>query len=116
MDDSDKGQDPQNVSTMSKLLAENQHSGAGNENDETVTAISWAVTRFDILNPDNLLALSALDAYQKIAEKNGGLKDPSAIRTIIRIAEGNYIRPVQAQARAVLDELRKYSSQNSQKQ
>jgi len=86
-----------------------------NENDEAVTAISWIVTRFDILNPDNLLALSALDAYQKIAEKNGGIKDPSAVRTIIRIAEGNYIRPVQAQAREVLNTLRKYSAQNNQK-
>ncbi len=86
-----------------------------NENDEAVTAISWIVTRFDILNPDNLLALSALDAYQKIAEKNGGIKDPSAVRTIIRIAEGNYIRPVQAQAREVLSNLRKYSAQSNQK-
>jgi hypothetical protein len=41
-----------------------------NENNETVNAISWIVTRYDVLNPDNLLALSALEAYEKIAEKS----------------------------------------------
>ncbi|QQO08140.1 HEAT repeat domain-containing protein [Breznakiella homolactica] len=91
-----------------------------NDNDETVNAISWVVTRFDVLNPDNLLALSALEAFEILAEKNGGLKDPSAIRTIIRIADGPYIRPVQQRARALLGDLRQYSgssdsnSQNSQ--
>lgn len=86
-----------------------------NDNDEVSTAISWIVTRFDILNPDNILALSALEAYEKIAEKNGGIKDPSAIRTIIRIAEGNYIRPVQTRARETLNTLRKYSAQQNNK-
>ncbi|WP_304239773.1 HEAT repeat domain-containing protein [Gracilinema caldarium] len=86
-----------------------------NDNDEVTTAISWIVTRFDILNPDNILALSALEAYEKLAEKNGGIKDPSVVRTIIRIAEGNYIRPVQARARETLNTLRKYTAQQNSK-
>jgi hypothetical protein len=81
-------------------------------NNETANAISWIVTRFDVLNPDNLLALSALEAYEKLAEANGGIKDPSAIRTIIRIAEGNYIKPVQQRAKQVLMDLRKYNAQS----
>jgi hypothetical protein len=81
-----------------------------NENDETVNAVSWVVTRYDVLNPDNLLALSALEAYERLARVNNGIKDPSAIRTIIRIAEGPYIRPVQEKAKQVLVNLRKYSS------
>jgi ABC-type transport system substrate-binding protein len=84
-----------------------------NDNDETVNAISWVVTRFDVLNPDNLLALSALDAYETFAKKNNGIKDPSVIRTIIRIADGPYIRPVQERAKQVLTELRQYNAQNS---
>jgi hypothetical protein len=84
-----------------------------NDNDETVNAISWVVTRFDVLNPDNLLALSALEAYETIARKNNGIKDPSAIRTIVRIADGPYIRPVQERAKQVLEELRQYNVQNS---
>ena len=79
-----------------------------NENDETVNAVSWVVTRYDVLNPDNLLALSALEAYERLARINNGIKDPSAIRTIIRIAEGPYIRPVQEKAKQVLVNLRKY--------
>jgi hypothetical protein len=82
------------------------------DNNETANAISWIVTRFDVLNPDNLLALSALEAYEKLAEHNGGIKDPSAIRTIIRIAEGNYIKPVQQRAKQVLMDLRKYNAQS----
>ncbi|HCM27150.1 MAG TPA: HEAT repeat domain-containing protein [Treponema sp.] len=82
-----------------------------NENDETATTISWIVTRFDILNPDNTLALAALDAFEALAAKNGGIKDASSIRTIMRIAEGPYIRPVQARARDVLSKLRQYGAQ-----
>jgi len=79
-----------------------------NDNDETVNAISWIITRFDVLNPDNLLALSALDAYEKIAQSTGRI-DPSAIRTVIRIAEGRYVRAVQDRAKQVLADLRKYT-------
>jgi HEAT repeat protein len=83
-----------------------------NDNDEVVNVISWVVTRFDVINPDNLLALSALEAYEILANKNGGIKDPSAVRTIIRIAEGPYIKPVQERAKQVLALLRK--SNNNQ--
>ncbi|MDR1100075.1 MAG: HEAT repeat domain-containing protein [Treponema sp.] len=87
-----------------------------NDNEETVNAIAWIVTRFDVLNPDNLLALSAVDAFEKIAAKNSGIKDPNAIRILIRIIEGPYIKPVQDRARQVLMELRKYNAQNQQNQ
>jgi len=76
-----------------------------NENGETTQAISWIVTRFDVLNPDNLLALSALEAYENLAA-NGGNIDAVAIRTIMRIVEGPYIRPVQDRARQLLSSLR----------
>jgi hypothetical protein len=85
-----------------------------NDNGETVAAIAWIVTRFDVLNPDNLLALSAVDAFDKIAAKNNGIKDPNAIRMLIRIAGGPYIRPVRERAEQVLENLRKYNAQSSQ--
>jgi hypothetical protein len=83
-----------------------------NDNEETVNTISWIVTRFDVLNPDNLLALSAIDAFAKIAEKNNGIKDPNAIRMLLRIAEGPYIKPVQERAKQVALDLRRYAAQN----
>jgi hypothetical protein len=84
-----------------------------NDNEETINAISWVVTRFDVLNPDNLLALSALEAFEILGEKSGGIKDPNTIRTIIRIAEGTYIKPVQERAKQVLHHIRKRSAENA---
>jgi HEAT repeat protein len=83
-----------------------------NENDEAASTSAWIVTRFDVLNPDNLLALAALDAYESLAAKNGGIKDPSAIRTIMRISEGRYIKPVQERAKQVLKNISKYAAQS----
>jgi hypothetical protein len=80
-----------------------------NENEETANTISWVVTRVDVLNPDNLLALSALEAFETLAKKNGGLKDPSALRTIMRIADGRYITPVKDRARQLIFDLRQYN-------
>jgi len=86
-----------------------------NENEEVVTSISWIVTRFNVLNPDNSLAFAALNAFEAIAEKNGGIKDPSTIRVIMKIAEGPYIRPVQARAIEVLGKLRQYNASSAAK-
>jgi HEAT repeat protein len=82
-----------------------------NDNEETANTISWVVTRFDVLSPDNLLALSALDAFETLAKKNGGLMDPSALRTIMRIADGRYIPPVKDRARQLIFDLRQYEKQ-----
>jgi HEAT repeat protein len=87
-----------------------------NENEETAGAIVWAVRHFGVLNPDNLLALSALDAFEKLAEANGGIKDVSAVQTIIDIADGPYILSVKKRAREVLGNLRKYNAQSQQNQ
>jgi HEAT repeat protein len=76
-----------------------------NENEETVNAIAWIVTRYDVLNPDNLLALSAIEAFEKIAEKSGGIKDPSVIRVLMRIIDGRYNPPVRDRAKQVLAQI-----------
>jgi HEAT repeat protein len=83
---------------------------------EIVTAISGAVDRRNILSqPDNLLAFSALDAYDKIAKANGGIQDPMAFQTVADIAEGNYTLTVRNRAKQVLATLRDYAaSENSQ--
>ncbi|MDR2476332.1 MAG: HEAT repeat domain-containing protein [Treponema sp.] len=86
-----------------------------NNNDETVNAIVWIVNRFNTLNPDNLLALSALDALDKIAKKNRGIKDAGALQLIIKIADGPYVLPVKTRARQVLLDMRQYAAQEQQK-
>ena len=86
-----------------------------NDGDAAANAISWTVNRFNYLNPDNLMALSAVEAFEKLAASEGGIKDPNAIQTLVRIAEGSYIRPVQERAKEALMEMRKYQAQNSQR-
>jgi HEAT repeat protein len=77
-----------------------------NDDDDTVNAITWVVGRYDnALSPDNLLALAALEAYEKLAAANGSVNF-GAVQVIMKIADGNYIRPVQARAKALLMTLR----------
>jgi hypothetical protein len=83
--------------------------------EETINVITRMLSKFDTLNPDNLLALSALDAYDKLAQVNGGKVDPATIQLIIRIAEGIYAKPVQAKARIVLSNIRKYGQESQTK-
>lgn len=80
------------------------------DNNDSLVIISWVVSRFDNLNPDNLMALATIDAFEKIARRNNGLNSPEAIATLARISEGNYITPVKERARMLLSELRTYGN------
>lgn len=84
-----------------------------NDADEVTQAISYIVTRFDILQPDNSLAFESLVALERIADKNNGIKDPAAIRAIMKIATGSYISPVKTKANDLLNKLRTYNAQSS---
>jgi hypothetical protein len=77
-----------------------------NNNNETVTHIAWIVRKFDNLNPDNLMAIATIDAFEKIADKNDGLNSQEAIQILVRISEGNYVTPVRERARQLLADLR----------
>jgi len=79
-----------------------------NDNNETINNISWVMRRFDTLHPDNLMAIATIDAFEKIARKNGGLNSQEAIQTLLRISEGHYITPVKERARQLIAELRSY--------
>ena len=77
-----------------------------NENGEAVDQIIWVLARYDNLNPDNLMALSAIVAFERIASLNDGFIDNAAIRTLMRIAEGPYTRDVRERARTAIATLR----------
>jgi len=79
-----------------------------NNADEVTQTICWTVNRFNVLNPDNLIALSALDAFSRIAKANNGIKDRTVTETILKIAQGTYITPVRDRATELLNELRQY--------
>jgi hypothetical protein len=83
---------------------------AGNS-DEAVSVIVWVVNRFNnSAAPDNLMALAAIDALDKIAERDKGLKDAGAVQVLVRIAEGSYSPPVRERARQAIMDLRKYTA------
>lgn len=76
-------------------------------NGDAANTIAWTVNRFHNLNPDNLLALSAIEAFERLSEANGGNLSSAAVQTLIRISEGSYIRPVQERARSALADMRR---------
>ncbi|HUW41210.1 MAG TPA: HEAT repeat domain-containing protein [Rectinemataceae bacterium] len=86
-----------------------------NENNEVTQDIAFIVNRYNVLGPDNSLAFECLVAIQRLADKNGGLNDPTAIRAVMQIDAGNYITPVKTMAEQVLNSLRKYQVMNSSK-
>jgi hypothetical protein len=105
------------------LFAENEPSVLGaairslvkisKPDDMSLQAVSFIINRFDILKPDNSLAYDALVAFEAVAERDGGIKDSSAVKAIMLIAEGNYITPVKDKAKALLRTLREYSIKGS---
>lgn len=80
------------------------------DNDDVTQTIAFIVNRWDVLMPDNMLAFESLVALEALADQHNGLKDSAAIRSIMRIADGNYITPVRQKARELLDKLRRMSA------
>ena len=80
-----------------------------NDNNETISNIVWIVRKFDNLNPDNLMAIATIEAFEKIAKKNNGLNSPDAIQLLIRISENTvYYSAVRERARQLLADMRSY--------
>jgi len=84
-----------------------------NDNDEVTQTIAFIVNKYDILQPDNSLAYATLAALENLIDAGTVIKDTSIIRTVLRIADGNYIVPVKQKARQVLDKLRKSAASSS---
>ena len=77
-----------------------------NNNDRTIIGIIQVARRNDSLNRDNQIALATIDAFEKIARKDGALTNPEAIQLLMRISEGTYITPIKERARQLLADLR----------
>lgn len=80
-----------------------------NDNNETVRMITKRLKAFDVLLPDNLLALAALEAYETFAYKDGGKLDTSTVQVIRRISEGRYHGIIRERAKQFLTLLHTYS-------
>lgn len=82
------------------------------DDGEVVKALSIKIEEQTVVNPDSNFAYAVILAFQKIAEKNSGLKSSAGYRALIRIAQGNYIRGVKKMALDTLKDFKKYSSGN----
>ncbi|GHV43882.1 hypothetical protein AGMMS49546_26800 [Spirochaetia bacterium] len=85
-----------------------------NDSEETVNTIVWIMTRSNDLNPDNDLAFSSVEAIERLAEANGGIKNPNAVTMLVRITSGPHSKPVQDRAKEAFANLRKYAAQAAQ--
>jgi HEAT repeat protein len=79
-----------------------------NERDETVNAITTVVRHYNALaanKPDEYLIYNALEAYEQLAQANGGISDQYTLGAISDIMIGPYQKKVRDRARDLLTRL-----------
>jgi HEAT repeat protein len=85
-----------------------------NDGNEVVQALLYTLENEDPQMPDNNLAYAVCLAVEKIVEANDGDLDSAAYadlaRTLVRIAQGNYIKTVRRKALQTLEVLKEYQS------
>ncbi len=79
-----------------------------NDDEEVARAIAYEIMNQNVVSPDDNFAFACLLAFEKIAESNDGIKEPSVYLAIIQIAQGKSIKVVREKAFEVLDNLRRY--------
>lgn len=78
-----------------------------NKDNEVVKALDYVFSKEDPSQPDNNFAYAIALAIEKLAKSGQGISDPIAYKTLVKIAQGNYLRTVKAKALQVLDGLKK---------
>jgi len=81
-----------------------------NENNTTVNLISRVMNRYTSIKPDSLMAVAAIDAFEKIAIQNSGINSSEVIGCLTNISSGAYASPIRERARQLLSDLRRYYS------
>jgi HEAT repeat protein len=85
-----------------------------NDGNEVVRALLYTLENEDPQMPDNNLAYAVCLAVEKIVEANDGDLDSAAYsdlaRTLVHIAQGNYIKTVRRKALQTLEVLKEYQS------
>jgi hypothetical protein len=65
--------------------------------------IAHIVTVQDAVNPDNSLAFSAVKAIEALGKNASGKVNPEVFSALVRIQNGNYVRPVRDLAKSVIN-------------
>jgi HEAT repeat protein len=83
-----------------------------NDNDDAVDAIIRATDKFHNSGaPNDILAIAAIDAIEKFAQKDQRLNQ-DAIQLLMKISSGPYVPSVKEKARQALVKVGRYATQN----
>jgi hypothetical protein len=77
-----------------------------NDKNEAVEALAFALDREDPTKPDSNFAFAICLAIEKICQKTGGTTDPTAYRTLVKIAQANFNKTTKAKALQVIDSMK----------
>ncbi|NNM53235.1 MAG: HEAT repeat domain-containing protein [Spirochaetales bacterium] len=77
--------------------------GGGSDHTRIEGIIAELVKEQDAILPDNNFAFAAVEALEMLGKKHEGKVNQEVFPALIRIANGNYIRPVREKAKEVLD-------------
>lgn len=82
--------------------------GGGDQQARIEAVIVAIVKNQDVVKPDSNFAYAAVSALEMLGKKNNGKVSQEVFVALLRIQNGNYIRPVREKARQVLDGFTKY--------
>ncbi len=80
------------------------------EEPEILQAIARKMIVQDAVAADDNFTVASLHAIERIAQKNGGIKDPEVFRAVLHISERVYPRVVREKALDVLNRLRRFEN------
>jgi len=82
--------------------------GGGDQQARVENLIVNLVKSQDVVRPDSNFAFAAVSALEMLGKKNDGKVSQEVFVALVRIQNGNYIRPVREKAKLVLDGFTKY--------
>lgn len=82
--------------------------GVGDQQARIEAAIVAVIKNQDAVKPDSNFAYAAVSALEMFGKKNNGKVSQEVFVALLRIQNGNYIRPVREKAKQVLDGFTKY--------
>lgn len=82
--------------------------GGGDQQARVESLIVNLVKSQDVVRPDSNFAFAAVSALEMLGKKNEGKVSQEVFVALVRIQNGNYIRPVREKAKLVLDGFTKY--------
>lgn len=82
--------------------------GGGDQQARVESLIVNLVKSQDVVRPDSNFAFAAVSALEMLGKRNEGKVSQEVFVALVRIQNGNYIRPVREKAKLVLDGFTKY--------